>query len=133
MMVLKKTIGNRKIYLSIDSIIPNTSFHGDSGLLYPHEYLHMLNFNDIPQHQLKLKINAPVILMRNISPIYGLCNGIRLIIKQLLSRFIEAHIMTGTIIGRIVYIPRITLTHTDNELPFSLTRKQFPLKLYYAQ
>ncbi|CAI9270649.1 unnamed protein product [Lactuca saligna] len=132
MMVLKKTAGNSKIYLSTDSIILNAGCDGDSGLLYPPEYLHMLNFNGIPPHQLELKINAPVILMRNISPIYGLCNGTRLIITQLLSRVIEAEIMTGTAIGCKVYIPRITLTHTDNELPFTLKRKQFPLKLCYA-
>ncbi|XP_076911156.1 ATP-dependent DNA helicase pfh1-like [Bidens hawaiensis] len=40
--------------------------------------------------------------------------------------------MTGNRIGRRVYIPRISLTHKDKELPFSFKRKQFPVKLCYA-
>ncbi|KAL7593839.1 hypothetical protein Lser_V15G33100 [Lactuca serriola] len=132
MMILKKTPGNSKTYLSTDSIIPNVGCHGDPGLLYPPEYLDMLNFNGIPPHQLELKINAPIILMCNISPTSGLCNGTRFIITHLLSRVIEAQIMTRTTIGHRVYIPRISLTHTDNELLFTFKRKQFPIKLFYA-
>lgn len=81
----------------------------------------------MPPYQLELKTNAPVTLVRNINPIYGLCNGTQLIITHLLSRFIEAQIMDGITIGRRVYIPHITLTHIDNELMFTLTRKKFPL------
>ena len=41
MMVMKKTAGSSKIYLSTNSIILNVGFHGDPGLLYPLEYLDM--------------------------------------------------------------------------------------------
>ncbi|KAJ0502191.1 putative DNA helicase [Helianthus annuus] len=131
-MVLGMTPGNSKTYLSTDSIIPRAGCHGDIDLLYPTEYLAILNFNGWPPHELELKVNVPVILIRNINQTSGLCNGTRLIVTQLLSRVIEAQIMTGTTIGQRVYIPRITLTHVDEQLPFTFKRKQFPLKLCYA-
>lgn len=35
--------------------------------------------------------------------------------------------------GTKVYIPRICLTHSDNELSFTFKRKQFPLRVCYAK
>nr|XP_043639292.1 ATP-dependent DNA helicase PIF1-like [Erigeron canadensis] len=95
-------------------------------------YLNMLNFSGLPSHKLELKPHSPVILLRNINQTSGLCNGTRLIITQLLPRIIEAQVITGTAIGHRVYIPRISLTYNDKELPFTLKRKQFPLRLCYA-
>ena len=40
--------------------------------------------------------------------------------------------MTGTHAGHIVFIPRIALTTKDFHLPFTLTRRQFPIKPSYA-
>ncbi|XP_021975391.1 uncharacterized protein LOC110870521 [Helianthus annuus] len=131
-MVLACIPGNSKTYLSTDTIIPNLGSHGDIEMLYPTEYLNLLNFSELPPHQLELKVNTPVMLIRNINQTIGLCNGTRLLITQLLPRVIEAQIMTGTAIGHRVYIPRISLTHTDTELPFTFKRKQFPIKLCYA-
>ena len=43
------------------------------------------------------------------------------------------HNCTGTHAGHIVFIPRIALTTTkDCHLPFTLTRRQFPIKPSYA-
>ena len=53
----------------------------------------------------------------------------RLLIKTLGRRVIQAKIMTGTHAEHIVFIPRIVLTTTkDYHLPFTLTRRQFPIK-----
>lgn len=61
-----------------------------------------------------------------------MCNGTRLIITQLLPFVIEASIITGTSIGKRVYIPRIRFVHNSSDLPFIFTRKQFPFKVCYA-
>lgn len=71
-------------------------------------------------------------LLRNMNQMEGLCNGTRMIITQLLSRLIQAEVITGVHIGHKVYIPRITLNHTDKELPFVFKRKQFPVRVCYA-
>jgi ATP-dependent DNA helicase PIF1 len=47
---------------------------------YLEEFLNTLTPNDLPPHVLKLKIGCPIILLRNIDPANGLCNGTRLVI-----------------------------------------------------
>jgi ATP-dependent DNA helicase PIF1 len=42
-------------------------------------------------------------LLRNLSQENGLCNGTRLIVKELAERVIKAIIMTGSHIGDVVY------------------------------
>ena len=123
------TSAQEHTYLSADSI----SDSGSEGHLYPIEFLNNLNPPGLPPHSLKLKVNTPVMLLRNLNPSAGLLNGTRLLIRTLGNRVIEAKIMTGTHTGSVVFIPRITLTTThDSRLPFTLSRRQFPLKQSYA-
>ncbi|KAK9075082.1 hypothetical protein SSX86_003401 [Deinandra increscens subsp. villosa] len=131
-IVLKMTSGNMTTYFSTDTVVPHVTNEGETEILYPTEYLNSLQFSGLPPHRLELKKNTPIILLRNINQSLGLCNGTRLIVSQPLHNVIEAHIITGTSIGKRVYIPRITLTHNDKELPFYLKRKQFPVKVCYA-
>ena len=87
----------------------------------------------IPNHILKLKVNAIVILLRNISICDWLCNGTRLLIRKLYKYNIEAEIISGDLKGNIVFIPRITLNTGENStFPFVLYRKQFPIKLAFV-
>nr|XP_043619665.1 uncharacterized protein LOC122591462 [Erigeron canadensis] len=97
--------GTGRTYLSTDTIVPYTGDHGDTEILYSTEYLNLISFNGLPPHRLELKVNTPVMLLRNVNQTEGLCNGTRLLITQLLPRVIEAQIMTGTTIGHRVYIP----------------------------
>ncbi|XP_050212521.1 uncharacterized protein LOC126664257 [Mercurialis annua] len=120
------------VYYSYDSICNNSSNLEELLLLYPVEFLNTLQFNGFPQHALKLKLNTPVMLLRNLNPSVGLCNGTRLLIIQLGVRVIEAQIMTGSFAGDRVFIPRIVLSATDKKWPFILKRRQFPLRVCYA-
>ena len=45
---------------------------------------------------------------------------------------IEAEIITGTNIGKHVFIPRITLSPCDSKWPFVLKRRQFPISVCFA-
>ncbi|KAK9064524.1 hypothetical protein SSX86_015906 [Deinandra increscens subsp. villosa] len=131
-MVLDKAPGNAISYLSTDSLTPRANDRSDSELSYPDEYINSLKFSGIPPHHLILKVNTPIILIRNINQSCGMCNGTRMLITQLLPKVIEAIIITGTSIGQKVYIPRISFVHDDKELPFIFKRRQFPIKLCYA-
>ena len=72
-------------------------------------------------------------LLRNVNPQAGLLNGTRLLITQLGSKVLQAKILTGSRAWDKVFIPRINLsTASDSGLPFTLNRKQFPVKLSYA-
>ena len=94
------------------------------------EYLNTLQPNGFPHQMLNLKPGMPLMLLRNINPRQGLCNGTRLIFgscvnnKLLLCRILET--------GREVLIPRITFIPKPNEYPFQWQRRQFPVRPSFA-
>ncbi|GJW10994.1 DNA helicase, partial [Tanacetum coccineum] len=71
---------------SYDEALPHGHNGGEVELLYPKEYLNTLSFAGLPPNKLGLKIGSPIILLRNINIVGGLCNGTRLIVKQLLPK-----------------------------------------------
>lgn len=99
---------------------------------WPVEFLNTLTPNGIPPHKLKLKVGMPIVVLRNILPSQGLCNGTRLKIVQLSPHLIEGVILNGSCVGRTVFIPRISLNITKSRLPFTLSRRQFPVQVAFA-
>ncbi|GKA46565.1 DNA helicase [Tanacetum coccineum] len=73
-------------YISVDEAIPHSHDGGEVELLYPKEYLNTLSFVGLPPHMLELKVGTSIMLLRNVNIVGGLCNGTRLIVKQLLSK-----------------------------------------------
>jgi hypothetical protein len=78
--------------------------------LNPNKFTNNLKFSGIPDHELKLKVGLPVMLLRNINQSAGLCNENRMTITQLGSKYIEAQIITGTHVRDKVCIPPIIMT-----------------------
>jgi ATP-dependent DNA helicase PIF1 len=74
----------------------------------------------------------PIILLRNLNPSEGLCNGTRLICRGFQSKVIDAEIITGSHMGKCVFIPRITLSSSESKLPFILNRRQFPVRVAFS-
>ncbi|XP_023747382.1 uncharacterized protein LOC111895527 [Lactuca sativa] len=131
-LILSKTNSQEVVYNNCDSIKSQTHDSLELDTLYPLDYLNNLHFSGIPSHTLILKVNTPVMLMRNINQREGLCNGTHLIVTQLLPSVIEASIITGISVGKRVYIPRIKFVHNTSDLPFIFIRKQFPIKVCSA-
>uniref|UniRef100_A0ABD2WQX7 ATP-dependent DNA helicase n=1 Tax=Trichogramma kaykai TaxID=54128 RepID=A0ABD2WQX7_9HYME len=132
--VLKLLKSDSKCYYSIDCAIQKgvDQTEEDIHLSYPIEMLNDIR-EGLPPHKLELKVNAIVILIRNLSIQDGLCNGTRLKILKLFEYNIECEIITGECVGNKVFIPRITLNSGEtSHFPFVLYRKQFPLKLAFA-
>ena len=73
-----------------------------------------------------------MILLRNLYPKQGLCNGTRMVVTHIGRRCVEARILGGTFDGQLRLIPRIKLTSTEGELPYIISRRQFPLRLCFA-
>ena len=72
-------------------------------------------------------------LLRNINIRKGLCNGTRLIVRNLHhDHSIDAEVLTGSNKGSRVLIPRMKLAPSDVSLPFILERVQFPVRLSYC-
>jgi hypothetical protein len=76
-MVLSYLLGAQVNFFSADSTkdteVANT---------YPFEFLNTLKVNGMPSHKLPFKIGAPVMLLRNLDPLIGLCNGMCLIVRR---------------------------------------------------
>ncbi|CAL5332433.1 unnamed protein product [Camellia sinensis] len=72
-LLIKQFPTKDRLYRSIDKTIdPN-----DQGQY--EDFLNSLEPNGLPPHHLELKINSPIMTLRNIDPSIGLCNGTRLI------------------------------------------------------
>ncbi|KAL9293979.1 putative DNA helicase [Arabidopsis thaliana] len=124
-------IGDEVQYLSSDSIeTSDTSVFDD--MIYSKEFLNNIKVSGLPNHALTLKIGAPIMLLRNLDPKSGLCNGTRLLITQLGFRIIEARIITGDHVGDKVLIPRMFVSPPDAKFPFRMRRRQFPITLAFA-
>ena len=124
---LNKHLGDVIISESADEIDQD-----GSDILYPVEFLNSLQPSGMPPHRLMTKIGAPVILLRNLNPSQGLCNGTRLEIVNVQKYIITAKILTGSHRNDITMIPRINLCPSETNFPFKLTRRQFPLRLAYS-
>lgn len=125
-------VGESRVYRSVNSICKSTVNCELLESMYPQEYLNSLRIAGLPNHELELKIGAPIVLLMNLAPSKGLCNRTRLIITQLCARVIEGIIITGNHIGEKAFIPRICMRPTETTLPFSFKRVQFPVFFCYA-
>ncbi|CAD6985711.1 unnamed protein product [Tilletia controversa] len=129
--VLGMISGQVKVVHSADrALTPD----GDSHPGFPPETLATINPSGMPPHQLAVKVGTPVMLLRNLDPSHGLCNGTRLLLTHIGNKVMEAKILTGASKhkGKSVFIPRIRNRSGDGVLPFILDRLQYPLKLCFA-
>ena len=100
----------------------------DDATMYPSEFLNGLTVSGLPPHSLRLKLGMIVMLLRNIRPAKGDCNGTRYILISVSPRLLELEAI-GT--NRRLLIPRVTCT-TDDQFPFVLRRRQFPIRPAFA-
>lgn len=96
------------------------------------EYLNTLNPSNFPPHLLELKIGSVVMLLRNLNPKRGLCNGTRLVIKEIGEYVLRVAVLNKNSQQQMEFIPRVKLATMEGQLPFILIRKQFPVRLCFA-
>ncbi|XP_014673789.1 PREDICTED: uncharacterized protein LOC106814041 [Priapulus caudatus] len=125
--LLKKFPGTNRVYKSSDTIEDHEERHQ-----YPEEFLNSLNPSGLPPHLIKLKPCAPIILLRNIDPIQGHCNGTKYVVTYLNDHVIDATIASGVHVGKKLFIPRVSLSPSENLYPFKLQRRQFPVRTAFA-
>jgi hypothetical protein len=63
--------------------------------IYTTGYLNTIEVANVLHHESKVKIGSPVILLRNLNPADGMCNGTRLRILRCGERVIKREILSG--------------------------------------
>jgi hypothetical protein len=109
--------GEERIYLSADSIKEDTA-DPETVLMYPTEYLNIITASGLPLHKLVLNIGSPVMVLRNLKPSEGVCNGARGIITCMTHCVLEPRLLGGDHDGQLVFLPRIKCYPTTAELPY---------------
>jgi len=98
--LLDKT--NERIYRSVDSAVNNDN--GDIGEALLPEYLNSLSPSSLPPHELCLRSNCIIMLIRNLSINEGLCNGTRLMVIELANHLLKCKVLTGNKAGDIIFL-----------------------------
>ncbi|PIA53549.1 hypothetical protein AQUCO_00900258v1 [Aquilegia coerulea] len=119
-------------YLAADKAIEDDQPIENRGNSISNENMQALDPPSLPPFKLQLKVGCPIMLLRNLQPRDGLCNGTRLMVIQFATRVIEAKILNGSHAGNYVFIPHITLQPSVSETPFQMARRQFPVRLAFA-
>ena len=130
-VILPRLPGQIQTYQSVDLLDRSSAAATDLDD-FPVEQLQSIDLASLPPSQLSLKLGAPVLLLRNLCPQQGLCNGSRMVITALRTHCIEVRLLGGDFDGQLRVIPRIKLCATDTALGIPLSRKQFPVRLCFA-
>jgi hypothetical protein len=98
------------------------------------DYLGLLREPGTPHHILRLKVGAICSLCRNLSVEKGLVKNSRVIIRKLFPLMVEVQLLDD-FFGReemVFCLPRINFEFRPRFTPWSVERRQIPLRLAYA-
>ncbi|CAN1178549.1 ATP-dependent DNA helicase PIF1 [Linum perenne] len=130
--MLSQILEEEITYLSSDYI---DNEKGKQSVIDPEFPVELLNSLEVPgflDHEIKLMVGVPIILLRNIDQTTGLCNRTRMVVKLLGQWFIEAEIIYGSNIRESVFLPLMTLTTEYSSLNIVLSRRQYPIAICFA-
>jgi ATP-dependent DNA helicase PIF1 len=126
--ILQKFPGVERVFHSADSVANDS----DGELLYPPEYLNSINCSGLPLAHLALKVGCPVMVLQNLNMAGGVCNGTRGILTWIRNRVLEIRLITGEHAGEKTFIPQMQLQPIAGQLPFTLSRLQFAVRLCFS-
>ena len=123
--VIQRLPGQETLLKSLDST-------EEGGADYPPEFLNTVELSGMPPHSLVLKPGCLVMLLRNIDQKGGHCNGVKYIVVNIRPHVLELRSVGDCNRGATILLPRIISISKTKSLPFTLRRKQFPVKLAYG-
>ena len=126
---LSKLPGEEYLFMSIDTPMEDQKY---SSFQIPIDLLNTLNEGGLPPCELRLKVGAPVQLLRNIVPNDGHCNGTRYVIKKINRRTLELEVDSGPNKGKIFICSKMEILSTGGKHKINFKRKQFPVRLAFA-
>jgi len=125
--------GEVRQYISADRTVNEPGADPADAEPLPVEFLRAIDASNLPPGELDLKLGCPIILLRNLAPTRGLCNGSRMIVTQMRDRVLEVRLIGGDHDGETTLIPRILMAPpVSAALAFDFRRLQFPVRLAFA-
>ena len=123
--MVEKFHGEKIEFKSIDTTEENSPD-------YTPEFLNTCSLPGIAPHLLRLKLGLSVILLRTMNHELGHCNGVKYVVTNIKPHILELRSISGTNVGSIILLPRIVMISQSPALPFTLRRKQFPIRLCFG-
>jgi len=102
-MLARLDPSTERVHWSTDTAVAET----EAKTPCPDEFLHSLVASGLPPHELRVRVGAVLILLRNFATRRGLCNGTRVLVLRLLKRSIVVRVITGEARGTDAILPRI--------------------------
>ncbi len=122
-------------------ILKSSDYMGDAApgeeSHFSDDFLNKLNAPGVPPHEITLKLNDYVFLIRNYSAKDDLMNGTKLRVLALPSGACRGILVRHLETGQIHLIPRILfevkyVSRKRKVTPFKVMRRQYPVRLCYA-
>lgn len=130
--VLNLFQGEEYIYFGVDKVVEETGVNGSTATVYPPEFLNSISHSGLPPAILKVKKGVPLMILCNLDPQNGVCNGTRCILIASTRCILKVQLIGGEYHGKVVLIPRIKLSPPEGDIGFHLQRLQFPVRLAFA-
>ncbi|KAL7609638.1 uncharacterized protein LOC111912306 [Lactuca sativa] len=125
--------GDEVEYLSSDKLCEYEFFHDQfDASLYSPDVLNGLKVLGLPNYKLVLKVEVPVMLLRNIDKKNGLWNGTRLQVISLAKRVIEAVIISESNIENRTFIPGMNLTPSEKKNLIQIPKKTISISCLFC-
>jgi hypothetical protein len=96
------------------------------------DFLSLQRESGIPAHELSLKEGCISTIMRNLDINEGLVKNRRVLVERLHERVIKIRLIDTSSPRQTFCIPRITFEFQPRNCPWTIQRRQFPLRLAYA-
>ena len=131
--LLQRVPGETVELLSTDTVVDDAD-----ATECPIEVLNEISDPGLPPHKLTLKVGCPVMLLRNLAPRRGLCNGTRLLVKSISKHVLFCTYLDPSRAGPeapadgVILLPRICCRSAENTSFVDFDRKQFPVRVCFA-
>lgn len=131
-LILERLEGENHEYLSTTNILDRTTGLVSDNDDYPIEEALRITPNSFPPHILNIKVGAVVMLLKNWSVAFGLCNGSRLRVIQCNPNSVRCSVLNGPYAGNEYLFCRTEFRSNEGDAGIWLKRIQFPFRLSFA-
>ncbi|GJW83213.1 ATP-dependent DNA helicase PIF1-like protein [Tanacetum coccineum] len=128
--MLKVILGEQVTYYSCDNVCKLEKGASINEPVFSTEFVNGLKFSSVPNHELKLKVGVPIMLLLNIDQSNGLCNGTRLRVDRLMKTAIHATIINGSHVGKQMLIARMRISPYNKRLPIKIVIVYFIMSVH---